>query len=690
MTADPQLVEAPAPTGLTEDEARRRLEAAGPREPATSSRSYASIVRANTFTLFNLILAVFFVLILVAGRPADGLFGGILIANTAIGIIQEVRAKRTLDRMALLVAPHARAIRSGAERPVGAEEIVEGDLVILRAGDQLLADGTVTESTGLLLDESPLTGESAPAARAVGDRVMSGSFVVEGAGRYVVEQTGAESYAAQIVGVAREFRFRRSPLELDINRLLRVLILIMVPLGAAFIWVLVRKDTPFRSAAATATAGIVTLIPEGLILLTSLTFAVAAVRLARQGMLVQALNAVESLANVDTVCLDKTGTLTDGHLELHDVVPPPGGDADDARRLLARYAASSRSRSDTLDAISRALPDEPAAVRVEIPFSSRWKWSALVLEDEPGTLLLGAASVLFGDAPPDAVAENEREGRRALVFARAEAAVEPVEGEPGAPPPAALLATVVLEERMRPDAQETLDFLRSQNVDVKVLSGDSPTTVGAGAARVGLPAGERAWAGGDLPSEPTQLAGIATRDVVFARLTPDDKRRLIDSMAAQGRYVAMIGDGVNDVPAMKSARLAIAFGSGSDLAKSTADAVLVTDAFASLPHAIAQGRQIIRNVQRVARLFVTKSVFAGLVIASFGLLTASFPLLPRHLSLAASVTIGIPGFVLALAPSTGPVEQGSFLRRVARFSIPAGTVIAAAVTCRRTATGRRA
>jgi cation-transporting P-type ATPase E len=679
MAAEPHTTAPPALAGLTDEEAGRRLAAAGPREPAVSSRSYKSIVRSNTLTLFNLILAVFFVLILAAGRPADGLFGGILISNAAIGIIQEVRAKRTLDRMALLVAPHARTMRSGHEREVPADGLVEGDLVVLRAGDQLLADGSVVESTGLLLDESPLTGESMPAARAAGDQAMSGSFVVEGAGRYVVQHTGEDSYASRIVGVAREFRYRRSPLELDINRLLRLLVAIMVPLGAAFVWVLVNRDVPFRPAAATATAGIVTLVPEGLILLTSLTFAVAAVRLARRGMLVQALNAVESLANVNTVCLDKTGTLTDGQLQLHEVVAFDGTDAAEAERLLGLYAASSRSRSDTLDAIAAALSADAAEVEAEVPFSSRWKWSALVLDSHPGTLLLGAASALCPADPPSAVDDNEREGRRALVFARTDERVAAPEGEPGPPPPAELIATVVLEERMRPDARETLDYLREQGVAVKVLSGDSPTTVQAVAARVGLPAGDRAWAGTDLPEDPAQLAAVAERDVVFARLTPEHKRRLIEALAGKGRYVAMIGDGVNDVPAMKAARLAIAFGSGSDLAKSTADAVLVTDAFAALPAAIAQGRQIIRNVQRVARLFVTKSVFAGIVIATFGLLTASFPLLPRHLSLAASVTIGAPGFVLALAPSSELPEQGSFLRRVARFSVPAGAVIAVAV-----------
>ena len=296
-------MQAPTATGLTQAEATRRLAAAGRPEQATS-RTYRSIVLSNTLTLFNLILGVFFVVIVLAGRPRDGLFGGIIVANSAIGIIQEVRAKRVLDRAALLIAPHARAVRDGVETSVAAGGVVTGDLVVLHAGDQILADGSVVEASGLTVDESLLSGESEPVSKAPGDRLMAGSYCVEGGGRMVVEEVGDGSYAGKLVGRARAFSLERSPLEHEINRLLRVMVAVMVPLAAAFVWVLVSHDIAYSAAAATATAGIVTLVPEGLVLLTSMTFAVAAVRLARRGMLVQYLNAVESLANVDTVCVD--------------------------------------------------------------------------------------------------------------------------------------------------------------------------------------------------------------------------------------------------------------------------------------------------------------------------------------------------------------------------------------------------
>jgi cation-transporting P-type ATPase E len=665
-------------TGLTDVEARRRLEASSPRAPATTSRSYSSIVRSNTLTLFNLILGSFWVVILAAGRPADGLFGVVLVANTGIGIMQDVRAKRALDRLALLVAPHARAVRDGREGTIAADEVVDGDVVGLRPGDQVVADGAVVESSSLMLDESQLSGESRAVAKEVGDELLSGSFCVEGSGRYLVNRTGEESYASHVVGEAREFNYRRSPLEQQINRLLLVTTAVMLPLGAAFVWVLIAHHLHFRSAAATATAGIVTLVPEGLVLLMSLTFAVAAVRLSGRGMLVQSFNAVESLANVDTVCLDKTGTLTDGTLALHGVTPIAAIEPAAAERLVADYAASATSRNDTVDAISAALPGTARPVRSEVPFSSRWKWSACLLEGETATLVLGAPDVLMGADAPAVAAEHERAGRRTLLFGRTSADLTPPAD--GAQPPAIEpVAVIALEEHVRPEAAETIAFLRYQGVSVKVMSGDSPTTVAAVAERAGIQVEGPPIDGKNLAEPGAELTRAATESTVFARLAPQQKRMLIESLTASGRYVAMIGDGVNDVPAMKGSRLAIALGSGAQMAKSVADSVLVTDSFAAVPAAIAEGRQIIQNVQRVARLFVTKTVFAACVILAFGLTTAGFPLLPRHLTLAATVTVGIPGFVIALIPSEERPEPGSFLRRVARFAIPAGSVTAVAV-----------
>ncbi|HEY0388440.1 MAG TPA: HAD-IC family P-type ATPase [Gaiellales bacterium] len=673
MTDEAQAPPATA-AGLSSDEAARRLAARGPLPPAPSSRSVASIVRSNTLTLFNLILAAFFVLILIAGRPADGLFAGVLVANASIGIVQELRAKRVLDRAALLVTPRARVVRDGDERLVDMGEIVDGDLVALRPGDQVVADGRVAASVGMLLDESSLTGESLPVPRETDEELLSGSYCVEGSGRYVVTGTGPDSYAWRLLGTAREDTAQRSPLELQINRLLRVLVGVMIPLGGALVWTLEQRDTPFREAAATATAGIVTLVPEGLVLLMSLTFAVAAVRLSRRGLLVQYTNAVESIANVDTVCLDKTGTLTDGTLQLHAVTPLGAATESELRDLVSAYAAGAASRNATLDAVAAALPGSAWSPAAEVPFSSRWKWSAL--QRDGSWLVLGAPDVLL-PGPEQRVAEHERAGRRVLAFGRALGPIDPSD-DGHAAPAVDPLGLVVLEERLRDDAADTIAFLYRQGVEVKVMSGDSPATVAAVAERAGVRAGARAWAGTELPEDAAALAATVQGSTVFARLTPEHKRRLIGALNGHGAYVAMIGDGVNDVPAMKAARLAVALGSGTQLAKSVADSVLVADRFGAIPDAVAEGRRIIGNVQRVAKLFVTKSVFAAFVIATFGLWTGEFPLLPRHLSLAATFTVGVPGFLLALGPASGAPESGDFLRRVLRFSVPAGVVTGAA------------
>jgi cation-transporting P-type ATPase E len=361
--------------GLTEAEAARRLTERGPLPKTASSRSYASIVRANVFTIFNLILAAFGGLTLAYGAWQDALFLGILVFNSSIGIVQEVRAKRALDRLAALVAPTATVIRDNAAREVAVEGVVVDDLVRVQAGDQVVADGEVVSANGLALDESILTGESQPVLRQPGGEVRSGSFVTEGMGEYRVTAVGERSYAARIVGEARSFRHPRSPLERALNYLLLALVGVMVPLSLVLGYALRHRHTPLRQAVPTVVAAVVTLVPEGLILLTSLAFAVAALRMARRGALVQQLNALESLASVDLVCLDKTGTLTEPDPRVLDTAPAPGVTAGELERALGRYAASALSRTSTLGAIREAFPAEAERPANEVPFSSSSRWS---------------------------------------------------------------------------------------------------------------------------------------------------------------------------------------------------------------------------------------------------------------------------------------------------------------------------
>jgi P-type E1-E2 ATPase len=659
--------EALAPQGLTRAEAEARLAARGPQEAAASSRSTASIVRANVVTPFNAILTALGVVTLVFGDWRDALFLGIVVTNAGIGIWQELRAKRTLDDLAALVAPRATVVRDGDERSVPVADVVEGDLVRLAPGDQVVADGRVVSSEGLQLDESILTGESRPVSRAVGDAVRSGSFAAEGAGAYVVDAVGADSYAERLVGEVREFRHPRSPLERAIDRLLYVLVGAMVPLGVMLITVLWKQDVGVRHAVNTAVAGMVTLVPEGLVLLLSITYAAAALGLARRGALAQQLNAIESLASVDTICIDKTGTLTSSELRVLGVVPCDGVEPERLRDALGRYAASSRTRNLTLTALAAALPGLAEEPSETVPFSSRRRWSALRLAD--ATYVLGAPELFpLGDLADDAAARQES-GRRVVAIGTTTQPPSALDGD--APPPVVPLGLAVLSEELRPEVRETIAYLAEEGVEVKVLSGDAPATVGSIAADAGIPVDE-ALDGRELPEGRAELAHVAAEAAVIGRISPEGKLAVVEALAARGRYVAMVGDGVNDVPALRAARLAIAQGSGAQLAKAVADVVLVSGTFTAVPRMVSDGRRILRNIRRVTTLFVAKSVFAAFLILSIGLTPTEYPLLPRHLTLAASLTVGIPAFFLALAPSDGPWQVRGFLREVGRFSVPAG------------------
>jgi cation-transporting P-type ATPase E len=649
-------------TGLSEAEAQRRLAERGPVEAAAASRSTKSIVVANAFTVFNAILLVMGTLTLWVADWRDALFLGIIVANSSIGIAQELRAKRKLDELAALVAPHAVVVRDGEARRVGVDEVIEGDLLRIDAGDQVVADGMVVQSDGLALDESILTGESRPVAKGPSEEVRSGSFAVEGSGLFEVTATGDDSYAQRIAGEAREFRHPRSPLERAINKLLFILVGVMIPLATIFVYALWARDWPRDEAVTTAVAGIVTIVPEGLILLASLTFAAAAVTLARRGALAQQLNAIESLASVDVICLDKTGTLTEARLRVVAAVPAPRVEEEELRRELGLFAASSPSRNATLAAIGEGLPADAEPVTEQIPFSSRRRYSALRIGER--AYVLGAPE-LFPLGPLQARAEEEaRSGRRVVAFGTTTSALD----ADGDAPPAGLqpLGLIVLAEELRPEARQTVEFFRSEGVELKVLSGDSPNTVHAIAADAGI-------AGAEPPVDGSSTHDPPLEARVIGRISPEGKKRYVERLRDAGRYVAMVGDGVNDVPALKAARLAIAQGSGSQMARSVADVVLVSGDFAAVPEMVGHGRKILRNVQRVTKLFVAKSVFAAFLILLIGLTDIAWPLLPRHLTIAAALTVGIPGFFLALAPSEGPWRTSGFLRDVARFSVPAGT-----------------
>ena len=632
-------------------------------------------MRANVLTLFNLILAAFGALTLSFGDWRDALFLGVIVANTVIGVTQEVRAKRALDRLSLLVAPQARVRRGGAARMIPIDEVVVADLVLLEPGDQIIADGHLRTASDLRLDESILSGESEPAGRVVGDEVRSGAFVAEGTGAYEVTAVGADSFAARLTGEARSFRHPRSPLERAVNRLLYGLVALMLGLGALLGFALYHRHVHLHAAVVTSTAGIVTLVPEGLMVLVSLTYAAAAVRMSRRGVLAQQLNAIESLASVDTLCIDKTGTLTAATLRIVELLTVPGVERDWLGRVLGKQAASASARNLTLQAIADGFPAEAEHPLGEVLFTSRRRWSAVTLAE--GTFYLGAPGRVPAGSLTQTAEDRQREGRRVLAVARGP---EPPAAAAGEEPPDGLepLGLVVLAEELRPGVRDTIAFLRREGIEIKVLSGDAPQTVAAIARDVGIPVAA-VRDGAEIPDDPRALRRLALDVSVVGRISPEGKRAIVSELSAAGRYVAMVGDGVNDVPALKSSRLAIAQGSGTQMARSVSDLVLITGDFASIPPLVAEGRRALRNLQRVTKLYVTKSAFAAFLILTIGISSDAYPLLPRHLTLAASITIGIPTFFLALAPSSGPWRPRHFVRGVARFAVPAGSVLGVGV-----------
>jgi cation-transporting ATPase E len=655
---------------VAEREARGQVN----RVPPTRTRTVSQIVRANVLTRFNALLGAMLVVILIVGPIQDALFGFVLIANAAIGIVQELRAKRTLDALTVLTAPKAHVVRDGVVLEVSVDRVVLDDIVDLAPGGQVVVDGTVLVANGLELDESLLTGESDPVLKAVDDPAMSGSFVSAGSGRMVATAIGADAYAVKLAQQARRFTLTHSELRDGVDRILRWVTIAIVPTATLLFVSQIRHHDSWRAAVSGAVAGTVAMVPEGLVLLMSIAFAVAVTRLAKLHVLVQELPAVEGLARIDTLCIDKTGTLTEGKLTLASV-EQLDGDAplDD---VLSAVAAADPHPNATMMAIRDRFPSPPEgwAATTSVQFSSARKWSAVTF-GERGTWFTGGADVLLraDDGARSRVAEVTATGARVLLLAHAPGAAS-ADGLPDDLRPAAIL---VLRDTLRPDAARTLVYFAEQGVAVKVVSGDDPRTVGAIASELGLPGAGDPVDARTLPDDPQALARALDSSSVFGRVTPQQKQAMVSALRSGGHVVAMTGDGVNDALALKEADMGVAMGSGSDATRAVAQVVLLDSNFDALPNVVAEGRRVLANIERTSGLYLTKTVYAMLLSLAVGVAGFAFPFLPRHLTLIGAVTIGIPSFFLALAPNTDRFRPG-FVGRVARFAIPAGALAAIA------------
>ncbi|MFN8532954.1 MAG: HAD-IC family P-type ATPase [Dehalococcoidia bacterium] len=668
--------------GLTSDEAARRR-AAGQGNDLTirTSRSYVQILRENVFTFINNVLFGLGLALVLLGRPSDALVSvGVILVNVVVSVVQEVRAKRTLDHIALLTRPKARVVRESEEQSVDPSEIVLGDLLAVSAGDQIVVDGEIVGDSQLDVDESLLTGESDLIAKMVGAPVYSGSFVVNGTGRYVATRVGADSFANSLTFSAKAFRRVLTPLQRKINLVVRVLLLVVIYFELMLVVNSVLAGTPILESVQ-ASVVIFGLVPNGLFLAIAVAYAAGAVRIAGRGALVQQANAVESLSNVDVLCLDKTGTLTANKLRF-ERAEPVGIAVDALFDALGDFVASSKGGNRTSEAIGERCPGTRRPTVDEVPFSSDRKWSALAYPN--GTVdVLGAPELLrpalTGPPLDTTVAAWAAEGLRVLLLARATGgALRTPDGTPHLPNGLAPLGLIALSDELRPETRQTLARFVEAGVRIKIISGDNPETVSALACQAGLDGNTQLVSGLDLAGlTPSQLEAVAEEGVVFGRITPQQKEALVEALKRRGHYVAMIGDGVNDVLSLKKSDLGVAMETGSQAARAVADVVLLGNSFAALPPAVREGQRILNGMQDILRLFLTRVCYFALLIISSAVV-GGFPFTPKTASILTLFTVGLPTLALAAWAEPGPLVRGRHIRSLLYFVVPAALSLSVA------------
>lgn len=649
------------------DEKIRRGECNG--SFSIKSKSVGSIFADNIFTLFNLINVIIAVLVALVGAYRNLLFMGVILCNIAIGIFQEIRSKRILDRLAVISAPKAHLIRDGAEKTFPVSDIVTGDIMLLSAGGQICADGVVSYGE-IDVDESLLTGESETVTKKPGDELYSGSFVVSGSARAEVTRVGAQAYANSISASAKKPKKRRSEMMTAINTIISTVSICILPFALIlFTKALFAAREDLRYCVTSTAAAVIGMIPEGLVLLTSIALAVSSIRLAKRRTLCQDLYCVESLARVDVLCLDKTGTITTGKMKVSDVKPLD--EAFPAESALSALAGAMGHDNRTMEAIAERFPNGTAECTKKEPFSSARKWSGAQIEGF-GTLILGAPSFVL---PPEEYAklsgecgEYSAKGQRVLLLAQSDRPL-PEKSLPDVLSPKAL---VILSDEIRESAPETLRYFSEQGVTLKVISGDDPITVSNVAMKAGLPCADKYVDAAQLSDD--EIPRAAQEYTVFGRVTPARKLELVRVLKAAGHKVAMTGDGVNDVLALREADCSVAMQSGSDAARCVSQLVLMDSDFASMPLAVQEGRRCINNIQRSAALFLVKTVFSFLLAFIFMFAASAYPFQPIQLTLISSLFIGVPSFLLALEPNHDRV-RGSFFANVMKRALPGGITV---------------
>lgn len=686
-------------SGLTQQQVQQRIELGHVNElPPTSGRSVWDIIRANVFTRINGILAVLFAVVLYTGSIVNGAFGLLIIANSIVGIIQELRAKRTLDKLSIVGRAKPMVIRDGEPaREIDRESVVLDDLIEVGPGDQIVVDGILRYASDVAVDESSLTGESDAVDKSVGDMVYSGSSVVVGSARYQATKVGKEAYAAKLAAEANKFTLTDSQLFRGINKILTYISWILIPVGALAIYTqLFVAGDDLNDALLAMVATLVPMVPEGLVLMTTIAFALGVVRLGRRRVLVNELPAIEGLARVDTVCVDKTGTLTENAMQLVevDIVSDDGTTRDEVDSALIDLCKLDDRPNATARALLDGLADAGDVVKHERtetrPFASANKWSALTYHGGV-TWVFGAPDVLVDDSAVGMQKARQlmEEGLRVLLLARTSVGADDLPGGALRKSEAVELepvALVVLGQKVRSDAAETVAYFYEEGVEVKVISGDNDRSVGAVARELKMEGANNPVDASELPASRDdgseaksaeirdEFSDIVESRQIFGRVTAENKRDMVHALQSRGHHVAMTGDGVNDVLALKAANLGVAMGDGAPATRSVAQLVLLDNRFAVMPMIVAEGRRVIGNIERVANLFLTKTIYSVVLALAVGLWGMDYPFEPIHVTITGWFTIGIPAFVLSLAPNWERARDG-FVRRVLRLAIPAGITV---------------
>ena len=664
---------APGPEkGLTSAQAKALAEAGWDNRPVDSpTKSDKQIVRENLLTYFNLIFAVLGLCLILVGDWRDLTFLVIVAANAVIGIVQQLKSKRTIEKLSLLSASRVPVVRDGKLRQVPVDQLVREDVVELTAGCQIPADGPVL--TGQVqVNEALITGEADAISKGPGDQLLSGSFVISGRCRARMDQVGADSYASKLTLAAKKDAGPgKSEMMRSLDHLIRFIGVVLIPIGVLLFYnQFVNQDLGLRQSVISMVAALIGMIPEGLFLLTSVALAVSVVRLARNRTLIHEMNAIETLARVDVLCVDKTGTVTSPQMQVREVVPldPSACSDTDIADILGAFYRVLEPDNDTARALAEKFTYGPGwPSRGAVPFTSATKWSAVNFLDR-GAYVIGAPEYVLGREFAALEKQTEpyaRQGCRVLLLAQCDGAEE---GKlRGVVIPLALL---VLENPIRPNAPKVFDYFHSQGVAVKVISGDNPVTVSAVAAQAGI-AGAESWIDARQLQTDQDIARAVREYTVFGRVVPNQKRKIVRALQSQGHTVAMTGDGVNDVLALKDADCGVAMASGADAACQVAQLVLLDSDFAAMPKVVAEGRRVINNIQRASALYLVKNILSFFLAIITLFADFPYPFVPIQLTLISALTIGVPSFFLALEPNHDLVK-GKFLRNVMRRALPGG------------------